>query len=103
MLHSTLLAFISAFALAVAHAADPVTVDSLKWFTPDRDFAPIEPAAWVYEGVQKAFAGDFANPNSLPYVDELAASGVTVIHTGGPDPYFPLRRDGGAGIDEKGG
>jgi hypothetical protein len=51
--------------------------------------------------VQKAFAGDFANPKSLPYVDELAAAGVTVIHTGGPEPYFPLRRDGGAGIDAK--
>src|SRR5436190_17838563 len=79
MLRSTLLALLSAFAFA----ADPVSTDSLKWYTPDRDFLPIEPAAWVYEGVQKAFAGDFANPKSLPYVDELAAAGVTVIHTGG--------------------
>ena len=84
-------------------AAEPVTMDSLKWFTPDRDFKAVEPAAWVYEGVQKAFVGDFANPKTLPYVDDLAAVGVTVIHTGGPDPYFPLRRDGGAGIDAKEG
>jgi hypothetical protein len=86
MLRTTLLALLC----IAARAAEPVTTDSLKWFTQDRDFAPVEPAAWVYEGVQKAFAGDFANPKSLPYVDELAAAGVTVIHTGGPDPYFPL-------------
>ncbi|HWE92473.1 MAG TPA: alpha-amylase family protein [Tepidisphaeraceae bacterium] len=82
-------------------AAEPVTMESLKWYTPDRDFKPVEPAAWVYEGVQKAFAGDFANPKSLPYVDELAAAGVTVIHTGGPGAYFPLRQDGGTGADAK--
>ncbi|MDB6152912.1 MAG: Trehalose utilization [Chthoniobacteraceae bacterium] len=83
-----------------ALAGEPVTTDTLKWFTPDRDFKPIDPAAWVYEGVQKTFAGDFANPKSLPYVDELAAAGVTVIHTGGPEPYYPLRRDGGPGMEE---
>ena len=86
-----------------AFAAEPVKIDDLKWYTPDRDFQPVEPAPWVYEGVQKAFVGDFANPTTLPYVDDLAAVGVTVIHTGGPEPYFPLRRDGGAGIDEKEG
>ncbi len=93
----TLLALLSATALA----ADPVTVDSLKWYPQDRDFQPVEPAPWVYEGAQKVFLGDFANPKTLPYLDELAAEGVTVIHTGGPEPYFPLRRDGGAGIDAK--
>jgi hypothetical protein len=86
---------------AAALADEPVTTDSLKWFTPDRDFKAIEPADWVYEGVQKAFAGDFANPKSLPYVDALAAAGVTVIHTGGPEPYYPLRRDGGPGIEAR--
>src|SRR5437868_3967511 len=96
---------LSFFALltATASAVEPVTIDSLKWYTQDRDFKPVEPAAWVYEGVQKAFVGDFANPKTLPYVDELAGIGVTVIHTGGPEPYFPLRRDGGAGIDAKEG
>ena len=84
-----------------AFAAEPVTMDSLKWFTPDRDFKAVEPAPWVYEGVQKAFVGDFANPKTLPHVDDLAALGVTVIHTSGPDPYFPLRRDGGPGIEAK--
>ncbi len=38
-----------------------------------------------------------------PYIDELAEMGVTVIHTGGPDPYFPLRREGGAGPAPKDG
>jgi hypothetical protein len=88
---------------ATAIGAEPMTVttDTLKWFTPDQDFQPIEPAAWVYEGVQKAFVGDFANPKTLPYIDELASLGVTVIHTGGPEPYSPLRRDGGTGIDAR--
>ena len=48
---------------------------------------------------RRRLSGDFANPKTLPYIDELAALGVTVIHTGGPEPYFPLRRDGGTGID----
>ena len=78
-----------------------VTVDSLKWYPPDRDFTPVEPPAWVYEGVQKVFLSDLGNPKTLAYIDELAALGVTVVHTGGPAPYFPLRRDGGAGPDAK--
>ncbi len=73
------------------------TTASLKWYAPDRNFKPIEPAPWVYEGVQKVFLGDFGNPKSFAYMDELAAAGVTVLHTGGPAPYFPLRRDGGKG------
>jgi hypothetical protein len=85
----------------VAFAAEPVTTDSLKWYTPDRDFKPIEPAPWVYEGVQKVFVSDLGNPNTLASIDELAALGVTVVHTGGPDPYYPLRRDGGGGPQGK--
>ncbi len=92
--------FLSLFCASVL-AAEPVTMDSLKWFTQDRDFQPVEPAAWVYAGVQKAFVGDFANPKTFPYIDDLAAVGVTVIHTGGPEPYSPLKRDGGSGFDAK--
>ncbi len=77
-------------------AAQPPKVETLKWYTPDRDFKPVEPAPWVYEGIQKAFVGDFANPKTLPYIDELAALGVTVIHLGGPEPYYPPKRAGGA-------
>lgn len=90
----------SANLFAVVEAGPPTT-ESLDWYIPDRKFQPVEPAPWVYEGVQKVFIGDFANPATLPYVDELAEMGVTVIHTGGPDPYFPLRRDGGAGLTHK--
>jgi hypothetical protein len=77
-------------------ADEPPTVESLKWYTPDREFKPVEPAPWVYEGIQKAFVGDFANPKTLPYIDELAAMGVTVVHLGGPEPYYPPKREGGA-------
>src|SRR6478736_3648584 len=97
ILHTTILILVA----TTLARGEPVSVESLKWYTQDRDFLPVEPAAWVYEGVQKAFAGDFANPKSLAYVDELAAAGVTVIHTGGPDPYYPLRRDGGTGLAAK--
>src|SRR5882672_6202640 len=51
---------------------------------------------------RKVFIGDFGNPKTLAYMDELAAAGVTVIHTGGPAPYYPLRRDGGTGSDQIG-
>ncbi len=78
----------------------PVTAD-FAWFTQDRDFRPVEPAPWVYEGIQKVFLGDLGNPKTLDYIDQLADLGVTVIHTGGPSPYFPLRRDGGAGFEAK--
>jgi hypothetical protein len=77
-------------------SAQPTTIETLKWYTPDRDFKPVEPAPWVFEGIQKAFVGDFANPKTLPYLDELAAMGVTVIHLGGPEPYYPPKRPGGA-------
>jgi hypothetical protein len=93
-----LLAFVS----SASFAAESLTTDTLKWYTQDRDFQPIEPAPWVYEGVQKAFVSDFANPKTLPYIDALATVGVTVIHTGGPDPYYPLQRDGGTAMDPKG-
>ncbi|MCU0718438.1 MAG: ThuA domain-containing protein [Pirellula sp.] len=75
----------------------PPTMESLSWYVQDRDFQPIEPAPWVYEGVQKVFLLDYANPVTLPYIDELREMGVTVVHTAGPDPYFPLRRDGETG------
>lgn len=98
--HRCLMLLVSLACCAVA-SAEPPTLESLKWYTPDRDFKPVEPAPWVYEGVQKAFVGDFANPKTFPYIDDLAAIGVTVIHTGGPEPYFPLRRDGGTGWNGK--
>ena len=73
-------------------AQQPPTVETLAWYTPDREFKPVEPPPWVFDGIQKAFVGDFANPKTLPYIDELAAMGVTVIHLGGPEPYYPPKR-----------
>jgi hypothetical protein len=78
---------------AGARAGTPA-LESLPWYTQDRDFRPVEPAPWVHEGVQKAFLGNFADPRTPETIDALAAMGVTVIHTGGPAPYYPLRRDG---------
>ena len=75
----------------------PPTLESLSWYVQDRDFKPIDPAPWVYEGVQKVFLLDYANPVTLPYIEELGEMGVTVVHTSGPDPYYPLCRDGGTG------
>ena len=72
-------------------AAERISVDALSWYTPDSKFQPIEPAPWVYEGVQKAFITSLEDPKTLPFIDELAKIGVTVIHTAGPDPYYPLR------------
>ncbi len=82
--------------VSIVVADEPPTLESLAWYTPDREFKPVEPAPWVYEGIEKAFVSDFANPRTLPYIDELAAMGVTVIHLGGPEPYYPPKRDGGA-------
>ena len=81
-----------------ACALAPPGTDAFSWYTPDSAFQPIEPAPWVYSGVQKAFVGDLGNPQTLTYINSLAALGVTVIHTGGPEPYYPLIRDGGTGL-----
>ena len=97
-------AVIFAFACIPVSGAEPpapLTLDRLSWYTPDREFQPIEPAPWVYEGVQKVFLGDWTNPRTFEYLEELAAMGVTVIHTGGPAPCFPLKKHGGADADPK--
>lgn len=80
-------------ALLAPVQAQQVKISDLSWYVPDRDFKPIEPAPWVYDGIQKAFISDLANPKTLDYIDKLASMGVTVIHTAGSDPYYPLRRD----------
>ena len=68
------------------HAAD----DELRPFhVPDRDFKPVEPAGWVRDGALKVFLP----LDDLGTIDEVAALGVTIVHSSGPWPYFPLRRD----------
>jgi hypothetical protein len=100
--HLTLCLLLLAFVLVHPSLArgQSLSLDSLPWYTPDKDFVPVIPAPWVYEGVQKAFLADLGNPATLTKIDQLAAAGVTVIHTGGPEPYYPLQRDGGKGAPE---
>jgi len=74
--------------------------DLLAFHLKDKDFKPIEPAAWVYEGILKAFVP----LEDTQTIDELATLGVTVIHSGGPWPYYPLVKDdpkSGVPADEK--
>ncbi|MEI6914930.1 MAG: beta-galactosidase trimerization domain-containing protein, partial [Armatimonadota bacterium] len=93
LLRCLLAALLVGQALSIAANAEPVALSSLKWYTPDSQFKPVDVAPWVYEGVQKVFLGNFADPSQMKYIDELADLGVTAIHTGGPDPYYPLRKD----------
>ena len=43
--------------------------------------------------MQKVFLFQIEKPETREYLRELKAQGVTVVHTGGPDPYWPLLRD----------
>lgn len=92
----------AALAPAPAHAQDAaqqgagqpkIKLSDLKFYTPDQDFKPITPAPWVVDGVQKVFLFQIELPGTRDYLRELKAQGVTVVHTGGPDPYWPLLRD----------
>jgi hypothetical protein len=96
-LRSLVLSLLAGLALPAVATAKPVTTADLKWYTPDADFEPVEPAPWVYDSVGKAFVEDWPNPATWPMVEKLVKSGVTVVHTAGPNPYFPLRKDGGEG------
>jgi hypothetical protein len=60
-----------------------------NFLTPDSDFRGVEPPGWVLDGAVKLFLP--LEDHGL--IDEAAAAGVTVVHAGGPAPYFPLRRD----------
>jgi len=63
--------------------------EPLPFLTADADFKGVEPPDWVLDGAVKVF---------LPLedhqtIDEVAAIGATVVHAGGPSPYYPLRKD----------
>ncbi len=60
-----------------------------EYLTPDSKFEGVEPPAWVLDGAVKVF---------LPLedhkaIEETAAIGATIVHAGGPSPYYPLRKD----------
>lgn len=70
-------------------ASATASADAPPALTPDTDFQPIVPADWVRDGAVKVF---------LPIedhqgIDEAAQLGATILHAGGPSPYYPLLRD----------
>src|SRR5689334_15132582 len=71
------------FTAALASAAP------LPFYTKDADFKGVEPPDWVLDGVVKVFIG----LEDLKSIDETAAIGATIVHAGGPSPYYPLRKD----------
>jgi hypothetical protein len=74
---------------ALLLCCSPLRAALPAFHTPDSEFKSVEPPAWVLDGVVKVF---------LPLEDhaaikECADIGATVIHAGGPSPYYPLRKD----------
>jgi len=63
--------------------------DVLSFHVPDRNFQGVDAPNWVLDGALKVFL-PLEDANSI---DEVAKLGVTVIHSGGPSPYYPLVRD----------
>lgn len=57
--------------------------------TPDSKFEGVEPPAWVLDGAVKVFLP----LEDLKGIEETSAIGATILHAGGPSPYYPLRRD----------
>jgi hypothetical protein len=62
---------------------------TLPFLTPDADFKGVDPPDWVLDGAVKVFLG----LEDHVAIDETAAIGATIVHAGGPSPYYPLRRD----------
>ena len=63
--------------------------EPLPFLTSDAEFRGVEPPDWVLDGAVKIFLA----LEDRAAIDEAAATGVTVVHAGGPSPYYPLRRD----------
>ncbi len=64
-------------------------VSPAPFITPDNQFRAVEPPDWVLDGAVKVFLpiDDFKG------IEETAAIGATILHAGGPEIYYPLRRD----------
>jgi hypothetical protein len=56
-------------------------------------FEPVKPAEWVHGVTRMAFC----TPGEIP---DAVAAGAQVVHTNINWPYYPLRRDGGAGASD---
>lgn len=61
---------------------------NLPFLTPDADFHSVDAPDWVLDGAVKVFL----SLDDLKSIEETAAIGATVLHAGGPSPYYPLRK-----------
>ena len=61
----------------------------LPFVTPDAKFEAVQPPDWVLDGAAKVFLG----LEDIPAIEEAGKLGATILHAGGPAPYYPLRRD----------
>lgn len=80
---------LAARALSQEQTASADEIDRYPFLTHDRDFQTVQPPDWVLDGAAKVF---------LPLEDHDAISqaaelGATVLHAGGPELYYPLKRD----------
>lgn len=61
----------------------------LTQLTRDEDFKGTQAPDWVLDGVAKVFLPI----DDTKAIDEATEAGATVLHAGGPSPYYPLRKD----------
>lgn len=64
-------------------------VSNLPFVTPDSQFRSVDPPDWVLDGAVKVFLP----LDDLKGIEETAEIGATILHAGGPEIYYPLRRD----------
>ncbi len=66
-----------------------VQISPSEYLTPDSEFQSVDPPDWVLDGAVKVFL----SLDDLQGIQDTAAIGATVIHAGGPSPYYPLRKE----------
>jgi hypothetical protein len=72
-------------------------VDDLSFLTPDEAFQGVVAPTWVREGVVKVFLG----LEDTAAIERVADLGASIVHSGGPALYYPLRsQDIRSGIPE---
>ena len=64
-------------------------VENKSGLTPDSQFVGVDPPDWVLDGALCVFLP----LEDLQGIEETAAMGATIVHAGGPSPYYPLQRD----------
>ncbi len=66
-----------------------ICLGDYPFLTPDSRFEAVQAPNWVLDGVVKVFL----SLDDHRSIDETAAIGATIVHAGGPSPYYPLRAD----------